>query len=658
MKSLLLCLCVILMNGMPAAADNWRQVDPSELAQKTAKVEPGADAEAIFWDVRVEDSADHGDLKLTLSHYIRIKIFTNLGKEKYATIEIEESRGRNIGDIAGRTIKPDGSTVELKKDGIFDRQLVKAKGVKVRGKAFTLPNVEVGDIIEYRYKEHRDNELAQYMRLYYQRDLPIWRVTYHIKPLQVPGFPFSMRSMAFGFKMPSFEKEPNGYFVATTTDMPAFHEEPYTPPEDQLRAWDLIYYEADKKIDADKFWKETGRSDYQNYKKEIAPDSLVKRTAAELVAGIDKPEDKLHALDMFCRTKIENVSSSASHLTAAQKSAIKENHSAGDVLKQKAGRGMDVDYLFAALANAAGFDARLARVPDRGDTFFDRGAPTLYFIGNLDVAVKVDDKWLFFDPSTRYLESGMLRWQDEGQPALISDPKDGFWAKTQYLEPARSARRRRATLKLLEDGTLEGNVELTYSGHPGRQQKMDLEDKTPAQQEEDWKKTLQDRLSTAEISSFTVEQADDPVKPVVVKYKISVPGYATRTGKRLLLQPAFFQRNLAPRFTESKRKWDVYFEYPWSEDDQVSIELPEGWELDRPIAPGRSAVKDVGEYAVSVSKTVDGRKIIYDRKFDWGRNMNILAPANAYDTLKKVFDYVQQQDNFTLTLKTAAVDAH
>ena len=36
MKSLLLCLCVILMNGMPAAADNWRPVDPSELAQKTA----------------------------------------------------------------------------------------------------------------------------------------------------------------------------------------------------------------------------------------------------------------------------------------------------------------------------------------------------------------------------------------------------------------------------------------------------------------------------------------------------------------------------------------------------------------------------------------------------------------------------------------------
>jgi len=251
----------------------------------------------------------------------------------------------------------------------------------------------------------------------------------------------------------------------------------------------------------------------------------------------------------------------------------------------------------------------------------------------------------------------MLRWQEEGQAALVSDPKEGIWTRTQHLEPARSARQRRAELKLLDDGTLEGSVQFTYTGHIGREEKLDLEDKTAAQQEEEWKKNLQERLSTAEISSFTVEQATDPVKPVVVKFKVTVPGYATRTGKRILFQPAFFERNLGARFTESKRRWNIYFDYPWSEDDQVSIELPEGWELDQPIAPGGNTIKDLSEYSVSVGKTRDGRKIVYQRKFDWGRNMNILTPVAAYDTLKKVFDYVQQQDNFALTLK-AASDAH
>jgi hypothetical protein len=55
----------------------------------------------------------------------------------------------------------------------------------------------------------------------------------------------------------------------------------------------------------------------------------------------------------------------------------------------------------------------------------------------------------------------MLRWQEEGEKALVSDPKEGFWVNTQHLEPSRSARQRRATFKLLEDGTLEGSVQLT-----------------------------------------------------------------------------------------------------------------------------------------------------------------------------------------------------
>ena len=53
----------------------------------------------------------------------------------------------------------------MKKDAIFDRELVKTKGLKLRGKTFAFPNVEVGDIVEYRYRETRDDEVANYLRL-------------------------------------------------------------------------------------------------------------------------------------------------------------------------------------------------------------------------------------------------------------------------------------------------------------------------------------------------------------------------------------------------------------------------------------------------------------------------------------------------------------
>jgi hypothetical protein len=135
---------------------------------------------------------------------------------------------------------------------------------------------------------------------------------------------------------------------------------------------------------------------------------------------------------------------------------------------------------------------------------------------------------------------------------------------------------------------------------------------------------------------------------------VTVPGYATRTGKRILLPPAFFQRNIGPRFTESNRKWDIYFDYGWSEDDEVTIDIPDGWELDDPVTPQSSQIQGMGEYSVKVLKTKDGRKLIYQRKFDWGRNMNLLVPAKSYESVKKVFDFVQEQDGYTISLKAAA----
>ena len=604
--------------------------------------------------MRIEDRLEGGDLSMAMNHYIRIKIFTDRGKQKYSTVEIEQVGKRSISEIAGRTIKPDGTILELKKDAIFDRELAKTRGFKVRGKAFALPNVEVGDIIEYRYKETHNDEIASHMRLYFQRDIPMWNVTYHLKPLNIPFLPYAMRSMTFQFNQPPIQKEPNGFYSASMGDMPAFQEEPSMPPEDQLRAWMLIYYEEDRKTDAEKYWKEIGRNDFQSFKPRMMVNADVKRVAAELVSGAGSPEDQLAQLDLYCRTKINNLSENESRMTAEQLKAFKESRSPADTLKQKAGSGIDIDLLFAALANAAGFDARMVRISDRSDTFFTPARPLTYFIRNFSVAVKVNDKWLFYDPATPYLGRGMLRWQEEGQQALISDPKEGFFVETPYTQPSHSVRQRRGNFKLREDGSLEGTVQYTFTGHVAREEKVRFEDLTPPKREEEWQKSIQARLNTAEISDLEMQNVSDPVKPMIIQHKLTVPGYATHTGKRILFQPAFFQYNLPARFTETKRRWPLYFDYSWAEDDEVTIDLPEGWDLDQPVRPNGAKLGDVGIYTVEVRKTLDGRKLIYRRQFDWGRDGKLLMPAALYPEVKSVFDYIQQQDNYTIALKAVA----
>ena len=133
--SVLLFLSFLLLINLQvvfAGDDTWREVTTAELQMKTPKVEPGADAEAIFWEVRVDDS---GTDNLIMKHYIRVKIFTERGREKYSKIDIPFVKGMKIKDILARVIKADGTIVELAKTDIFEREIAKTNDVKA-GKCF------------------------------------------------------------------------------------------------------------------------------------------------------------------------------------------------------------------------------------------------------------------------------------------------------------------------------------------------------------------------------------------------------------------------------------------------------------------------------------------------------------------------------------------
>ena len=53
-----------------------------------------------------------------------------------------------------------------------------------------MPSVEPGVIIEYRWKEIRPNQLANNVRLQFQREIPVQFVKYYLKPAQMDLKPF------------------------------------------------------------------------------------------------------------------------------------------------------------------------------------------------------------------------------------------------------------------------------------------------------------------------------------------------------------------------------------------------------------------------------------------------------------------------------------
>jgi hypothetical protein len=656
-----LCLLVALFACAASAfaSDNdWKPVDPAQLSMKTPLVERDADAEAIFWEVKVADEADGGDPRTVLTHYVRIKIFTERGRESQSKIEIPFGKifGHEIKitDIAARTIKPDGSIVELKKEDVFERMAEKSSGLKVKVKSFAMPGVEPGAIIEYRWREVRGDSLSSYDRFQFARDIPVELVKYYIKPLSLPGFEYGMRAQFFHGKNTPFVKEKDGYYSTTMENVPAFREEPRMPPEYQVRPWLLVYYSKDSKLEPGKFWKDYGREVYNNNRSSMKVSDEVKQAAASAIGDATEPEEKLHRLFDYCRAHVKNIYDATSGMTADERIKWKESKSPAETLKRGAGTGFEIDLLFGALANASGLDARLARLADRNDVFFDPSFPDTYFINTYDIAVKVGDEWRFYDPASTFVPFGMLLWKEEGTDALVSDPKEGFFVKTPLSPPSKSVEKRTAHLKLLEDGTLEGTVHVEYTGHLANEYKQINDDDSPQQREENLRNAVKARMSMAEISDIRVENVTDPVKPFAYDYKVRVPGYAQRTGKRLFLQPAFFERGRAPLFTTSERQSQIYFHFPWSEEDTVEIELPAGFALDNADAPQPFTANNISKYDVKIGVTKDGSKLVYQRNFFFGGTGALLFPLPAYPQLKTLFDELNKRDNHTITLKQGA----
>jgi len=665
MSLLAICFTVFLLTSSLLAQSSvaigdftWLPITEEDRNLKAPKVDKNAGAEAVFWRTHVWDEASTQDWRRIYSHYARIKVFNEKGKEKVSTVDIVTFRKDTaVTDIAARTIKPDGSIVEMNKDAIQDRNILRAGGISVRAKSFTLPAVEPGSIIEYRYREIAFKENIFYLRGHFQHEVPVQKSIFFIRPLSRDIVPFQMGLRVFNCEPSKVKLENNGFNSISLDNVPAFESEPYMPAEADVRPWILIYYAEDSKREPDKYWQKQGKEAYTAFKNAQRLNNEIKAAAAKAVSGASSDDQKVVALITWLRQNMRELFSST--VTDAERGKIIQSmpktrrRTSTEVFESGIGTSDELNTLFAALAQSAGLDARPALVSSRNDLAFHPNLPEVHFLNSIDMAVKIGANWKLFDVSMRELPPDMISWKEEGVKALVTDSKSPTFIDSPVSPPEASQSARNGKFRLSADGTLEGDVKLSYTGHRAAERRQGRIGEPNEKLVESFKESLVRLYPGAEFSAITVANMDESSKPLEYSYHIKMPNYAQRTGRRLFFAPLYFQRTATPMFSAGERKHDIHIPFAWKETDDISIQLPEGYELDNPQAPESGGFGEVGGYKVDMGINKTGLLRV-QRELIFGAKGLIFFRREAYPKLKNALDETHRRDGTMLALKQAA----
>lgn len=665
-REFLLSLLSLILLGVPAWAD-WPAISPQDMKMTDLPQQKGAPAVVLLRE-ELDDDPKH-----YRSVYMRIKILTEAGL-RHADVSIPYSRRSfTIGGVSGRTVHADGSIVPFAGQ-VFDKMVVREKlgrGPEHRDhvKSFTLPDVQVGSILDFKYTIHYDDNISYPPEWIIQFDLFQKQAKFKFIPysgelllahkrigngvvwtsyLPPNGPQPEWHRMAVAVVQELESREAQQFIDLKMNDIPALVSEPFMPPKDALR-YRVQFFNRTNTQTPDGFWKEEGKFWSKDVEKFLDQKGEIEGVVAKTISPDDSPEQKVRKIYAFV-TGLENQSYRPLRQDQERKAlGLKPNEGVEDVLRQSSGDHDDLNRLFVAMVRAARIPASMMWVASREQIFFQ---PELLSTSQMDAdiaIVQLDGKDVFLDPGTKFCPYGLLDWRYSGSKGLRQTADGTAIVGTSLPNYNQAQIQRTAHLQLTEQGKVEGTLKVGFSGLEA----MDRRQKANETDDAGRKKLLEDEVrrwlpGESEVTLVGAPNWTDTEARLSAEFKISSP-LALGAGKRWLIPVHIFQVNGKPVFPASDRVNPIYLWYPTREADEVIITLPATLEIES-LPPNDSAKLEYATY--KTLQTQDSPHTIMARRELIMAGMAF--PASSYKDLKDFYDKVKTGDDQQLIAKGAA----
>lgn len=643
--TLLVSLCCLSFALPTMLRAQFQAPTKEELEMTSDPKAPGADAVYLYREEKTDDQLHyHG-------YYVRIKVLTEKGKE-LATVHIPyERRSFKVTNIEGRTIHPDGKVIPLtaKPSDIME---VKTRDIQLNTMVFTLPNVEVGSILEYRLQIRYDDNSLSSPTWEVQQPYFVHKAHYQFLPVN-DSFSITnsrgdlltrlMYSAIGGFGNKVVHSVDKLYSL-DLTDIPAIPSEDWMPPLNSLN-WRLEFYYTQYGSAAE-FWQKEGNRWAKETDHFANPSKGLREAVSQMVAPTDTDDQK--ARKIYAEVmKLDNTDFTREKSSAERKSEkLKEIKDAEDVWTQKSGSSDDIALLYIALAKVAGLKVYPIQVVNRNRAIFD---PTYLSTRQLDdylAIVEIGGKEVYLDPGQKLCPFGLLHWKHTLASGFRLSEKGVQGGITPPAMYTANVIQRVGALDIDSSGGVKGSVRIVMTGQEAlhwRQLTLrNDEDEVKKQFNEAIRKYMPDGVQ-AEFNHFVGLQGYESNLLAVIDVSGNV---ATATGKHVFLPELFFESHAShPFVSQEKRTTPIDVHFPQLEQDQVTYHLPAEFKLETPPVPANITWPDRAVF--KDASTMKGSDVTVVRTM--GYNFTLLE-SKEYGDLRDFYQKVAAADQQQLVL--------
>jgi hypothetical protein len=656
---------LLLVSAMPLVlCAQFQPPTDEELKMTSDPKAPGAAAVIL----NLEDITD--DPLHFRSFSMRIKVLQEKGKE-LATINLPYWHNDfKITDIKGRTIHSDGTVIPLDVKP-EDLMVTKAGHEQLNQRVFTLPSVEVGSILEYKYELRYDDNHYSSPSWEIQGRYPIRKAHYAFTPFKafqkgaqastsqflIDAHGNTVNTLIWWRLLPKgtdIQTDAIGRFALDLTDIPPAPDEEWMPPIESLLYHVQFYYMSAH--DTTDFWVGEAKRWSKDVDHFAEPTKAIREAVATIVAPTDSDLDKAKKLYKAVQALDNSDYSRKKGAVELKRMGFHEAKRAEDTWAQKSGSSEDIALLYLAMLRAAGLTAWDMKVVDRERAVFDVSYLNFDQLDDDIVIANLGGKEVLLDPgekmcpfqtvSWRHSGAGGVRESADGRDAAVS-PQQIYTANTLT---------RVGDITVDEHGQITGSIRFLLTGQEALRWRQAAVRNDIDEVKKEFDRSLLSQVPEgveANLDHFLA--LDDPDVNLIANVKVKGT-LGAATAKRLMLPGFFFEtRGAHPFVAEEKREEPVDMHYADEVSDEITYHLPPDLTVEG--APQDGKVPWQG-HAVLVSKTkVESGQVTVVRQL--ARAFTFVKPEE-YQSLRDFYQKVAtaDQQEIVLTRSTTAAKAN